>query len=262
MANVAKVSRKAVSRPKGMPAKGTRARGMPAKGTRAKGMPAKGTRARSSRVRLDVDERRTQLVELGLAHFGERAYDDVSIDEIADAAGISKGLLYHYFPTKRAYYAATVKEAASQLIAGTETAEEAAPLVRLDAGLDAYLGYVKAHAKAYATLMRSGVGVDPEIARIVDETRATFVDRLTSGFAQGQMPGDDRAGYASSVLGAPIVRLALRGWVGFVEAASLGWSESIAAGQPAPSQEELRTLLANALMEIVRSATVSLGATR
>jgi AcrR family transcriptional regulator len=57
---------------------------------------------REPRTRLDVDERRTQLVELGLEHFGERAYDDVSIDAIAEAAGISKGLLYHYFPTKRA----------------------------------------------------------------------------------------------------------------------------------------------------------------
>jgi AcrR family transcriptional regulator len=230
-----------------------------ARGTRRRGRtPAP---AREPRTRLDVDERRTQLVELGLEHFGERAYDDVSIDAIAEAAGISKGLLYHYFPTKRAYYAATIREAASRLVASTETDDAASPLVRLHAGLDAYLGYVKMHAKAYATLMRSGVGVDPEIARIVDETRALFVERLTSGFVERPMAGVDRAGYASGVLGAPIVRLALRGWVGFAEAASLGWTEAIAAGAPAPTQEEVRALLANALMEIVRSATISLATT-
>lgn len=200
-----------------------------------------------TRVRLDVDERRSQLVELGLQHFGERAYDDVSIDAIADAAGISKGLLYHYFPTKRAYYAACVRAAATQLVASTDTSDDAAPLVALHAGLDAYLGYVKAHAKAYATLMRSGVGVDPEIARIVDETRALFVDRLTSGFG-GQ-----------SVLESPLVRLALRGWVGFAEAASLGWVEDIAAGRPAPAQVEVREMLAGALMEIIRAAAISRG---
>jgi AcrR family transcriptional regulator len=200
---------------------------------------------REPRVRLDVDERRSQLVELGLAHFGERAYDDVSIDAIADAAGISKGLLYHYFPTKRAYYAATVREAAARLLASTETDDAAPPLESLHAGLDAYLAYVEAHAKAYATLMRSGVGVDPEIARIVDETRATFIDRLTSGFAH------------DALLGSPLVRLALRGWIGFAEAASLGWVEAIAAGAPAPSQREVRELLANALMEIVRSASTA-----
>jgi AcrR family transcriptional regulator len=200
---------------------------------------------REPRIRLDVEERRSQLVELGLQHFGERAYDDVSIDAIAEAAGISKGLLYHYFPTKRAYYAATVREAASRLVASTDIDDGADPLASLEAGLDAYLGYVKAHAKAYATLMRSGVGVDPEIARIVDETRAMFVDRLIAGFAGSQVSG---------FLDTPIVRLALRGWVGFAEAASLGWVEAIAAGDPTPSQGELRQLLAGALMEVVRSA--------
>lgn len=194
------------------------------------------------RVRLDSDERRTQLVALGLEHFGSRAYDDVSIDEIASAAGISKGLLYHYFPTKRAFYAATVREAAASLVASCDTDESAPSLARLHAGLDAYLSYVRAHAKAYATLMRSGVGVDPEIARIVDETRATFVTRLTSGFD------------TSPILESPMVRLALRGWVGFAEAASLGWSETIAAGESAPSQEQVCTLLATTLLEIVRSA--------
>ena len=211
-------------------------------------------------MRLDVDERRAQLVELGLEHFGERAYDDVSIDAIAAAAGISKGLLYHYFPTKRAYYAATIREAARQLVASTETAEDAAPLDRLHAGIDAYLGYVQQHAKAYATLMRSGV-VDPEIAGIVDQTRATFIDRLTSGFAQGEVLGADRAGYASGLLELPLIRLTLRGWVGFAEAASLGWTEALAAGQPAPSQSELRDLLANGLIQIVQ-ATLTLVATQ
>ena len=197
-----------------------------------------------------------------MQHFGERAYDDVSIDAIADAAGISKGLLYHYFPTKRAYYAAVIEEAASRLVTSTETDDTAPPLARLHAGLDAYLAYVKQPAKAYATLMRSGVGVDPQIARIVDDTRALFVERLTSGFLDGSaagMPGVDRAGYATGILRAPIVRLALRGWVGFAEATSLGWTEAIAAGAPTPSQDEIRELLAGALMEIVRAATLSLA---
>lgn len=197
----------------------------------------------TTRIRLESDERRTQLIELGLERFGERAYDDVSIDAIAEAAGISKGLLYHYFPTKRAYYTATVREAASRLRESTETDETLPPLERLYAGLDAYLSYVRVHAKAYATLMRSGVGVDPEIARIVDETRSVFLDRLTSGFGQEGL--------------SPLTRLALRGWVGFAEAASLGWSEAIAAGEIAPSEAEVRALLADALMEIVRAAGAS-----
>lgn len=204
-------------------------------------------------MRLDVDQRRTQLVALGLEHFGNRAYDDVSIDAIASAAGISKGLLYHYFPTKRAYYAAIIGEAAALLVACTEADESLPPLARLNAGLDAYLSYVRGHAKAYATLLRSGVGVDPEIARIVDETRALFLSRLTSGFDTGYLPRDEGP-VASPILESPAVRLALRGWVGFAEAVSLGWSEAIAAGESTPSQDQVRTLLSNALLDIVRSA--------
>ncbi|MBP6848431.1 MAG: helix-turn-helix transcriptional regulator, partial [Kofleriaceae bacterium] len=58
------------------------------------------------RIRLDNDARRAQLLELGQKAFAERTYDEVSIDDIARAAGISKGLLYHYFPTKRDLYVA------------------------------------------------------------------------------------------------------------------------------------------------------------
>lgn len=205
------------------------------------------------RVRLDVEERRTQLVALGLEHFGSRAYDDVSIDAIAAAAGISKGLLYHYFPTKRAYYAATIAKAAALLVACTETDGSLPPLARLHAGLEAYLGYVREHAKAYATLLRSGVGVDPEIARIVDETRATFLSRLTCGFGEGTLPRGEGPP-PSTILESPSVRLALRGWVGFAEAVSLGWTEALAAGEAAPSQAQVQTLLGNALLDIVRSA--------
>ncbi|MBS2014233.1 MAG: TetR/AcrR family transcriptional regulator [Deltaproteobacteria bacterium] len=208
--------------------------------------------ARRRPLRLDVDERRAQLVALGLEHFGSTAYDDVSIDAIAAAADISKGLLYHYFPTKKAYYVAVVREAAAQLVAACDAPSEEHPLVQLHEGIDAYLSFVKDKALAYATLMRSGVGVDPEIGRIVDDTRATLTDRLTAGFALASAaePSSLRLDLAS-----PMIRLALRGWIGFAEASSLGWSESLAAGLPAPTQAEMRSVLANALVAIVQSAS-------
>lgn len=204
------------------------------------------------RGRLDVDERRAQLVALGLEHFGSTAYDDVSIDAIAAAAGISKGLLYHYFPTKKAYYVAVVREAAAQLVAACDRESDEHPLVQLHQGIDAYLSFVQDKALAYATLMKSGVGADPEIARIVDETRETLTDALTAGLALVPQTGDAPA--IQIDLENPMLRLALRGWIGFAEATSLGWSEALAAGLPAPSQSQLRNVLANALVAIVQSA--------
>ena len=144
---------------------------------------------RAPRARLEVDERRAQLVELGLDVFASRAYDELSVDELARVAGISKGLLYHYFPTKRDFYVATVREAARQLLELTATSADMPPLERARAGLDAYLDYVDAHAPAYAALMRGGIGSDPEVARIIDETRAYILcERLLCASSRRSRP--------------------------------------------------------------------------
>ena len=86
--------------------------------------------AAARRVRLSTDARREQLVALGIDIFSERPFDEVSIDDIAAAAGISKGLLYHYFPSKRDFYVAVVRHSADEMQAITDTdpALEPSPL--------------------------------------------------------------------------------------------------------------------------------------
>jgi AcrR family transcriptional regulator len=158
-----------------------------------------------------VDERRAQLLALGVEAFSERPYDEVSIDDVARKAGISKGLLYHYFATKRDFYAATVREGARQLVETTDVSPEAPPLERLERGLDAYLDYVLRHSRAYVALLRSGIGSDPEVARIVDETRGEFFRRFVESI-EGLTP-------------TPLQRAAIRAWIGFVEAMSLELAE-------------------------------------
>jgi AcrR family transcriptional regulator len=196
-------------------------------------------RRRLTRLRLETDERRKQLVALGLARFGAKAYDEVSIDDIAEAAGISKGLLYHYFPTKRAFYTACVAEAAEQLLAAITGAArpDADPLERLDRALTAYLEYVQEHGRAYANLMIIGIG-DEECRAIVDETRAKLVEHLLEGMAE-------------SVPLTPAIKIALRGWVGLAETATLAWAEE---GAPI-SARKMRELLKTALLAVtVRSS--------
>jgi AcrR family transcriptional regulator len=170
---------------------------------------ASATRLEPTRARLDVEERRRQLVALGHELFSAKTYDEVSIDELARAAGISKGLLYHYFPTKRDFYIATVREAAKQLLDRTETPPQMDPTDRLTAGVDAWLDYVSHHGPAFISLLRSGIGADVEVARIVDDTREAFLTRLLEE-APVEKP-------------TPIVRVALRGWVGLVESSAVEW---------------------------------------
>ncbi len=190
---------------------------------------------RASRVRLGVEERRAQLLDLGLAAFSERAYDAVSIDDLARDAGISKGLLYHYFPTKRDYYAATLRLAAAQLMARTDSDARLPALERLQHGLDAYLSYVEAHAPAYTALFRGGIGSDPAVAAIVEATRTEFLERVLSGLQVARPSA--------------LMRLSLRGWLGFVEAASLEWVE-----RRGVSRVALRDTLAAVLGEAITLA--------
>jgi AcrR family transcriptional regulator len=187
------------------------------------------------RLRLEVDERRAQLVKLGLDLFAARSYDDVSIDELARAAGVSKGLLYHYFPTKRDFYVATVLLASRQFLELTATPDTVPPVERLRAGLDAYLDYVVAHAPAYASLLRGGIGSDAEVQVILDETRALLCERLLEG-----LPG---------VTPTPLVRIAMRGWLGFCEATSLDWIDRRSA-----PREAIRDLMLEVLLATVPAA--------
>jgi AcrR family transcriptional regulator len=165
---------------------------------------------------MDTDERRAQLVALAIAAFGDRPYDDVSIDDIAAAAGVSKGLLYHYFPTKKDLYVAGIHVAAGDLLARVEPDPSLSPLERATHGVDAYLAFVEEHASAYVALMRGGVGNDRDVQRVVDRCRARILEKLLSGLTLA-FPG--------SALASPEVRAALRGWIGYVETLSLDWLE-------------------------------------
>jgi AcrR family transcriptional regulator len=190
----------------------------------------------SPRVRLDLDARREQLMRIGLELFSTNSYDAVSIDEIAARAGISKGLLYHYFPSKREFYVAGVRAAAEQLRDVIEPDPELAPPERLRVSLQAYLDYVENHAEGYMSLMRGGIGSDAEVRAIVEQSRAVVIDRAIAALPLRSEP-------------TPVLRLAMEGWVGYVEATSLSWLD-----RRAVPRERLQELLFNTFLVIVGAA--------
>jgi AcrR family transcriptional regulator len=161
-------------------------------------------------TRLGVDERRRQLLELGADLFARFAYDELSMARIAREAGISKALLYHYFPSKHAYFAATLEQAAAELAETTQPDPELPPLEQLAGSLDAYLGWVERHADAYAKLITS-VGAVPEVRDLVERVRNETADRILAGIAPEGA--------------APPLRAAVRGWLWFMDGAVLDWIE-------------------------------------
>jgi AcrR family transcriptional regulator len=188
------------------------------------------------RVRLDNDERRAQLLQLARKAFSDRSYDEVSIDDLAREARISKGLLYHYFPTKRDLYVAGLREIAEELVKRvTAVPIDLPPSERVRAGLDAYLGHISEHSRAFVSLMRGGIGSDPETARVIESVR----ERLSARFLEGSP-------FAAMLSNNPHFQTAVRGWIGFVEGASIDW-----CAKPRLSRTELRELLARILGAIM-----------
>ena len=130
-------------------------------------------------TRLDTDERRQQLLELGLELFDRHSYESLSIETIAGEAGISKGLLYHYFPGKRAFYVAVVESAANVLLAAASepaaSMPNAAPLERMLAGVNAYLDFAESHAFSFRFVLRAK---DDEVQPILQNVRRHFIEGL------------------------------------------------------------------------------------
>jgi AcrR family transcriptional regulator len=195
------------------------------------------------RIRLDNDERRAQLLQLARRAFSDRSYDEVSIDDLAREAKISKGLLYHYFPTKRDLYVAGLREIADELVQRcTSIPEDLPPIESVRAGLDAYLGYIQQHSRAFVSLMRGGIGSDPEVAQVVEGVRTRLADELLEETPFVEQLGKDVR-----------FQTAVRGWIGFVEAATIDW-----CANPRLTQVELRDLLTSILFAIMTAVAPQL----
>jgi AcrR family transcriptional regulator len=162
-------------------------------------------------TRLDVDERRRRLLELGADLFTRFAYDELSMSRIAREAGISKALLYHYFPSKEAYFVATLEKAAGELEERTRPDESLEPLEQLSGSLDAYLGWVEEYEDSYAKMIRSA-GAVPEVRMMLDRVRGETAQRIVDGIS-----GDKPA--------SPVLRTAVNGWLWFMDGAILDWVE-------------------------------------
>ena len=163
-----------------------------------------------ARTRFPIDERRAQLVDIGSRLFAERSYDSISIDEIAAEAGISKGLLYHYFSTKREFYVEVLRAGAATMRAAVEPDPDLPPVEQLRRSIDAHLDWVEQHAEGYITVIRGGIGSDDEVRAITEESREIAIQRVLDSLptAHGR---------------SKVVRLALQGWIGLLETVTIEW---------------------------------------
>ena len=138
------------------------------------------------RRRLSPDDRRNELLALGAEVFGLRPYDEVRIDEIAERAGVSRALMYHYFPDKRAFFAAVVRAEGERLFEATNTLSEPGQSVfdQVRDGVLAYVRYDEEHPHgAWAAYVGMG-RADPVLRGIEDIDNDRQANRIMDRLAQ------------------------------------------------------------------------------
>jgi AcrR family transcriptional regulator len=147
------------------------------------------------RRRLTAEERRESILDAANQVFGEHGFENVRIDDVATAAGISKALIYEHFTSKQALHADLIEAQASELYRRIADAVEAVETesggARLMAGLEAYLEFVEERREAWRVLFRETV--DPEAAAALDRVSAQVTALVAALIAQdpGATPRDE-----------------------------------------------------------------------
>ncbi len=194
----------------------------------------------ATRSRLSPDERRSQLIAIGLEMLADRALHELSVEEIATAAGTSKALVFHYFGSRPELLRAIAEAAADDFIDRTEP-DPSLPLEdQLEQSMQAFVRYVADHRVGYVMLVRGPATGADEMLGLFEQTRGRVVDRIVSKLG----PVDD----------VPSFRLVVRGWVAFAEEVTISW-----VGDPILSEDELLDLLNHSLAQLVALALLGPG---
>ncbi|GEC09291.1 TetR family transcriptional regulator [Streptomyces spinoverrucosus] len=159
---------------------------------------------------MGVEERRQQLIGVALELFSRRSPDEVSIDEIASAAGISRPLVYHYFPGKLSLYEAALQRAADDL-AGRFVEPHEGPLgARLLRVMRRFFDFVDEHGPGFSALMRGGPAVGSSTTNaLIDAVRQAAYDQILAHLGVENPPAR--------------LELVVRSWISLAESTALIW---------------------------------------
>ena len=191
------------------------------------------TPATPARSRLSPEERRAQLIGIGLELLRHRPLHEVSVDELAAEAGISKALVFHYFGSKAELLQAIATAAAEEFIEVTEP-DPSLPLEeQLEQSMAAFVRYVADNQTGYVMLVRGPASTDDAMRALFEQTRTRVVDRIIAKLGPlDPLP----AGF----------RLVVRGWVAFAEDVTTTWVDD-----PSVDEAALLVLLRDSLTRLV-----------
>jgi AcrR family transcriptional regulator len=184
------------------------------------------------RRRLPPERRREELLSAALSLAAGGDVSAISVEELAAHAGVSEGLLYHYFPTKQALVVAAVRRAADQFLEEIRAAASGPPLEQLTSGLAAYLDHVQAQPTGWKALLRADSGDLADIGQQIESESLGLV-LLALGVADPS----------------PVLLAALSGWAAFERSACLVWLD-----HPEISRTAVEELLQSTFLAALESA--------
>jgi AcrR family transcriptional regulator len=184
----------------------------------------------TQRTRLGAEDRRRQLIGIGLQLLATRPLHQITIDEVAASAGISRSLLFHYFPTKQDYFVAVVRAASRRLLKRIAPDHDGSAGTQIHAIVADYVRYIERRREPYVALFRSP-GADDWVRSIHEETQDALARRVMEALPDGLRPD--------------AVRLVVRAWWSFAEELAITWT----GGAPA-----LIELLVETLHRVIEAA--------
>src|SRR4051794_32749107 len=185
--------------------------------------------------RLDPAERRDQILDAANALFAERSYDEVSVEDIAGSAGVTRGLVHHYFGGRKDVYIGLLERL------GTEREEQLRPPVgrnaraRVADTVSRWLDWTEANRTIWLATIAHGDDIaDPDVRQVVADLVRRAVALLT-------------AFHADIAADSPRLRHALECWAGLNRAATRRWLHGEA------TREATHELLATTLEHVLRN---------
>lgn len=161
--------------------------------------------AGTRRTRLSPDERRAQLIALGVGALASGPLEALTLESLAKAAGVSRGLVTHYFGTKDGLHRDVVRTACDSMLHATQPDRGLAPLDRLHDTLTRLVRFVREHRLTFYSLVRGAASGDPEVRELIEETRTVQAGWLIDAFLELGTPDSET------------LRIAVRSWVAFAE---------------------------------------------
>jgi AcrR family transcriptional regulator len=188
-------------------------------------------------TRLGPEARRTQILAAARQLFEEGGYDAVSMSDVADAAQVTRGLVHHYFGSKRELYLAVVRSVLAEAPALASPQEAGSPEEMVTRNAHALLDYLAANRGMLLAMAPSAdPGRDPDVAALADAAREAAVDQvIRNHFGPSEAP--------------PEARLVVRAFFGLVEAAAREWLYNGRA-----TRAQVQALVAQGILALMREA--------